>query len=93
MGGFEEGELMGGLWKAEAGLGQGYRSYQEQVPMGYSIGVEASGGGTLGGYINLLDPKNPSKKTTVFLTTWQVVRPSDPRLPVGMFCYCQPRSL
>ena len=54
--------------------------------MGYSIGVELKGGGTLGGYINLVDPKNPAKKTTVFLTNWHVVRPSNPNLPVGMSC-------
>ena len=93
MEGFEEGKLMGSFQEVEAGLGQGYRSYQEKVPMGYSIGVEAKGGGTLGGYINLFDPKDPAKKTTVFLTGWHVVRPSDTNLPVGMFCYFQPGLL
>ena len=82
----EEGELVGGFKEEEAGLGQGYQSYQEKVPMGYSIGVELKGGGTLGGYINLVDSKNPAKKTTVFLTNWHVVRPSNPNLPVGMSC-------
>ena len=90
----EEGEVIGGFEEeAEAGLPQGYRSHQEKVPMGYSIGVEAKGGSTLGGYISLLDPKNPAKKTTVFLTNWHVVRPSDPKLPVGMFSYVQPGFL
>ena len=89
----EEEESMGPSDEEEAGLGQGYRSHQEKVPMGYSIGVESRGSGTLGGYINLIDPTNPAKKTTVFLTTWQVVRPSDPKLPVGMFCWFIPGLL
>ena len=61
--------------------------------MGYSIGVEVKGGGTLGGYINLVDPKNPAKKTPVFLTNWHVVRPSNLKLSVGMFCYFVPGLL
>ena len=88
-----EGELLAAFEAEDSGLGQGYRSYQEKVPMGYSIGVEVKGCGTLGGYINLVDPKNPAKKTTVFLTNWHVVRPSNPNLPLGMFCYFIPGLL
>ena len=32
--------------------------------MGYSVGVEANGGGTREGYINLIDPNNAAKKNT-----------------------------
>ena len=35
--------------------------------MGHSIGVEAKGGGTLGAYLNLIDPDDAANKTTVFL--------------------------
>ena len=47
--------------------------------MGYSIGVEANGGGTREGYINLIDPNNAAKKNTVFLTIWHVLRASNPK--------------
>ncbi len=86
----EEGELMGAFMAEDAGHRQGYQSYQEKVSMGHSIGVEARGGGTLGGYLNLVDPNSPANKTTVFLTNWHVVRPSDPDLPVGTFCHSIP---
>lgn len=89
----EEGELMGAFEEEEAGLRQGYRSHREKVPMGHSIGVEERGGGTLGGYIDLVDPNNTAEKITVFLTNWHVIRPSDPKLPVGMFCYFIPGLL
>jgi hypothetical protein len=58
--------------------------------MGHSIGVEEKGSGTLGGYLNLVDPKNFANKTTVFLTNWHVVRPSDTKLPVGTYHYFKP---
>ena len=38
---------------------------------------EARGGGTLGGYLNLVDPNNPADNNTVLLTNWHVVRPSN----------------
>ena len=82
----EEGELMGAFVTEDAGLRQGHQSYLEKVPMGHSIGVEPKGGGTLGGFLNLVNPNNPADKTTIFLTNWHVVRPSDPGLPVGTFC-------
>ena len=51
--------------------------------MGYSIGVEAKGGGTLEGYINLTEPNEDANKNTVFLTIWHVLLTSDPKLPVA----------
>ena len=51
--------------------------------MGYSIGVEAKGGGTLEGYIDLIDPNEDPNKNTVFLAIWHVVLTSDPKLPVA----------
>ena len=83
----EEGELPGASMGDDAGLRQGHQSYEKNVPMGHSIGVEAKGGGTLGGYLNLVDPNDPANKTTVFLTNWHLVRPSDPKLPVGTLSY------
>ncbi len=47
----EEGELMGAFMAEDAGHRQGYQSYQEKISMGHSIGVEARGGGTLGGSV------------------------------------------
>ena len=51
--------------------------------MGYSIGVEANGGGTREGYINLIDPNDAAKKNTIFLTIWHVLRASEPKSPVA----------
>ena len=51
--------------------------------MGYSIGVEANGGGTREGYINLIGPNDTAKKKTVFLTIWHVLRASNPKSPVA----------
>ena len=55
----------------------------KKVPMGHSIGMEKTGAGTLGGYLVLVDPSNPLDRKTVFITNWHVLRPSDPKLPVG----------
>lgn len=63
----QQGESMGALIAEDAGFLQGYQSYWERVRMGYSIGVEAKGGGTLEGYINLIDPNDAANKNTVFL--------------------------
>ena len=38
------GKSMGAFKAEDAGFRQGYQSYQEKVPMGYSIGVEVKGG-------------------------------------------------
>ena len=78
----EEGELMGAFGD-DPGARQGHQSLQQEIPMGYSIGVEPTGGGTMGGYLVLVDPKKPQEKTPIFLTNWHVVRPSNPQLPAG----------
>ena len=81
-----------GAFKAEdAGFRQGYQSYQEKVPMGYSIGVEVKGGETLGGYFNLVGLNDPANKTAVFLTNWHVVHPSNPKLPITCLKSCTRR--
>jgi hypothetical protein len=86
----EEGELTGAFKAEDAGHKQGYQSYEEKIPMGHSIGIEGKGAGTLGGYLNLIDPENPANKTTVFLTNWHVVCPSDTKLSVGTYHYVIP---
>ncbi len=77
----EEGEFVG-AYKDDLGGLQGRKAYQELIAMGHSIGVEVNGGGTMGGYLSLVDPKN-SSKTPIFTTNWHVVRPQDPKFPVG----------
>lgn len=62
---------------------EGRRSYCKRVAMGHSISAEPTGGGTLGGYLVLVDPKNSSDRTTIFITSWHVLRPSDPELSAG----------
>ena len=78
----EEGELIG-AFDDDPGARQGHQSFQQGIPMGHSISVKPRGGGTMGGYLVLVDPKKPQEKTTIFLTNWHVVRPSNPQLPAG----------
>ena len=81
-----EGKLLDSLGfndRLDAGARAGKQSYVEKVPMGHSIGVEEIGGGTLGGYLVLVDPSNDKNETPIFLTNWQVVRPSDFKPPYG----------
>ena len=78
----EEGELIG-AFRDDPGARQGHQSLEQGIPMGHSIGVEPRGGGTIGGYLVLVDPKKPQEKTPIFLTNWHVVRPSNPQLPAG----------
>jgi len=77
-----EGHFQGNF-EIDLGARAGKQSYVEKVPMGHSMGIEKTGGGTMGGYLMLVDPKDASERTAIFLTNWHVVRPSDPALPAG----------
>lgn len=78
----EEGRTFKGFDR-DAGSKKGRQSYVEKVSMEYSIGMENTDAGTLGGYLVLVDSKNPLDRKTVFMTNWHVLRPSDSKLPMG----------
>ena len=71
--------------QSEQGRIEGRQSYQQKITMGHSISAEQKDGGTLGGYLQLFNPKNVGKPVTIFITNWHVLRPSDPELCAGKF--------
>ena len=50
-----------------------HQPFEEKVPMGHSIGTNATDSGTLGGYLSLTNPKGPRK--VVLLTSRNTIRP------------------
>lgn len=80
----EQGKIFGAKTEITRTGGIVGRVFTKAVNLGQSIGVEAKGEGTFGGYVKLRDPTT-AKATVYGMTNYHVVRGSDPHWPVCEF--------
>ena len=60
-----------------------HRTYVQKIHGGWSIGVDARGSGTLGGFIKLCDPRRGTEEV-YGMTNYHVVRPMVSTFPAGI---------
>jgi len=77
-----EGTLTGAFNDPTPTLGHQQCVYNPRVNLGHSIGINPKGGGTLGGYIRLVD-RTTNTDEVMCLTNYHVIRPSDESWPAS----------